>query len=518
MALHSWLGLGLIVMLVIRSLSFRYTYGLRRFNGPLLASFTDAWRLFYNYRNTGIPFRDLHDRWGKVVRVGPNALSFQDPQAMRDIFGAGKNWNKSDLYFVNAPVSKGKYAHTLFSSTDPTWHKNVRRAMNPFFTRTAVLTYEPFVERTIQAFLTEIDHRFADKGGSRGVIDFHNWLSFFTFDVISDLTYSKRHGFISQAKDMYGIIAWVANFVQYSFVAGQMPWVDLLLRHNPLLMWLERRGWYMGNTFPGATFALQRIRNRDQQKPTEIGDNRREDLLDKFRQARRERPEHITEQEVLGLSLSTMLAGAETTSISLTAVFYYILRTPGCYTKLREELDTQLQSTYSDTDFVYFRAPFSESRELPYLHACVQEAFRMHPAFGFMLERVVPPSGGTIHGNHIPGGTIVGCNPWIVQRDKDTFGEDSDTYRPERWLVDRKAAYKMERAMFHFGAGNHLCLGQNIAWMEIYKLVPSLIRTYEISLVDPEKEWTVVNGGVMRQTDFHVRMKRRSDLVDDRVR
>lgn len=92
-----------------------------------------------------------------------------------------------------------------------------------------------------------------------------------------------------------------------------MPWVDLLLRHNPLLMWLERRGWYKGSTFPGATFALERIRDRDQQKLTEIGEDRREDLLDKFRRARRERPEHITEQEVLGLSLSTMLAGGETT-------------------------------------------------------------------------------------------------------------------------------------------------------------------------------------------------------------
>lgn len=244
MALHSWLGLALITILAIRFLSFRYTYGLRHFNGPLLASFTDAWRLFYNYRNIGIPFRDLHDRWGEVVRVGPNALSFQDPQAIRDIFGAGKNWDKvrtapvrllngvpvevltdavsfkSDLYFVNAAVSKGKCAHTLFSSTDPTWHKNVRRAMNPFFTRTAVFTYEPFIERTIQAFLTEIDYRFVDKGGSQGVIDFHTWLSFFTFDVISDLTYSKRHGFISQAKDIHGIIAWVANFLQYGFVVS----------------------------------------------------------------------------------------------------------------------------------------------------------------------------------------------------------------------------------------------------------------------------------------------------------
>ena len=38
----------------------------------------------------------------------------------------------------------------------------------------------------------------------------------------------------------------------------------------------------------------------------------------------------------------------------------------------------------------------------------------------------------------------------------------------------------MERAMFNFGAGNHVCLGQNIARMNILKLVPSLMRTYEV--------------------------------------
>ena len=93
---------------------------------------------------------------------------------------------------------------------------------------------------------------------------------------------------------------------------GQMPWLDLVLRHNPILLWLERREWYAGNTFPGATFAIQRIREREQQKLIGNGTDRREDLLDKFRRAKRERPEHITDREVVGLSLSTMFAGAET--------------------------------------------------------------------------------------------------------------------------------------------------------------------------------------------------------------
>ena len=96
-----------------------------------------------------------------------------------------------------------------------------------------------------------------------------------------------------------------------------MPWVDSLLRHNPVLMWLERRGWYKGTTFPGARFALERIAERDQQKDTTaINTNQKIDLLDKFRQAKQEHPEHITMKEVLGLSLSTMIAGSEPRSAS----------------------------------------------------------------------------------------------------------------------------------------------------------------------------------------------------------
>ena len=244
MELRSWILLALSVTAAIRFLSFRYIYGLQRFKGPLLASFTDAWRAFYYYSNTEIPFGDLHERFGDIVRIGPNALSFRDPQAIRDIFGAGKTWKKvsgirvallkwvsvksltgisslkSDVYFVNMGVSKGELLPTLFSSTDPTYHKNVRRVLNPFFTQASVLTYEPSVESTIEDFTTELDIRFVNKGGTEGSIDFHTWLSYYAFDSISKLTYSEPHGFISRAEDMHGIISWVANFLKYGFIVS----------------------------------------------------------------------------------------------------------------------------------------------------------------------------------------------------------------------------------------------------------------------------------------------------------
>lgn len=93
-----------------------------------------------------------------------------------------------------------------------------------------------------------------------------------------------------------------------------MPYLDLLLRHNPFLMWLERQGWYSSNTFPGSPFAIQRISEREQrQKLADDNAIGRADILEKVRRAKLERPDHITDKEVLGLTLSTMFAGAETT-------------------------------------------------------------------------------------------------------------------------------------------------------------------------------------------------------------
>ena len=170
-------------------------------------------------------------------------------------------------------------------------------------------------------------------------------------------------------------------------------------------------------------------------------------------------------------------------SITLTALFYYLLRHPRCYAKLQSEVDTLLPPKEPGQRF--HTVNYASANALPYLHACVQEAFRMHPANAFNGERIVPPSGATICGNLIPGGTVVGVNAWVVQRDRGVFGVDADEYRPERWLGPFEQVKQMEQTMFQFGAGDHICLGKNISLEEIYKLVPALMLNFEVGLAVP---------------------------------
>ena len=83
---------------------------------------------------------------------------------------------------------------------------------------------------------------------------------------------------------------------------------------------------------------------------------------------------------------------------------------------------------------------------MPYFQACMREALRMHPAVGLLLERIVPLEGATISGAFLPGGTIVGINPWVAARDKNVYGADVDVFRPERWIeADERTLKLMDR-------------------------------------------------------------------------
>ena len=134
------------------------------------------------------------------------------------------------------------------------------------------------------------------------------------------------------------------------------------------------------------------------------------------------------------------------------------------------------------------------------------------------MERVVPTSGVEISGQQIRGGTIVGCSAWVVHRRPEIFGDDVDDFRPERWLPDLSKDAEVEmarikemgRCMLHFGMGNRTCIGKNISLLEIYKLVPSFLRRFEVCLDDPRKEWKVHNAWFVKQSDFFTIFKERA--------
>jgi len=135
------------------------------------------------------------------------------------------------------------------------------------------------------------------------------------------------------------------------------------------------------------------------------------------------------------------IAGSDTTAAAINAILYHLMRTPSAYAKLQKEIDVAREENKLSENVQY-----SEAEPLPYLVACCKEGMRLHPSVGMTLPRSVPSGGCMIAGEMFPGGTRVGVNAAVVQRDRRIFGEDADSFVPERWF--RADAKRMERYMF----------------------------------------------------------------------
>lgn len=85
-----------VTVLLVRRLHRRYWNGFNQFPGPFIASITNLWRLWDAYYNAHAPLSvvGLHGKYGEIVRLGPKMLSFSSPDAMKDIYGPGKNFVK----------------------------------------------------------------------------------------------------------------------------------------------------------------------------------------------------------------------------------------------------------------------------------------------------------------------------------------------------------------------------------------------------------------------------------------
>jgi cytochrome P450 len=462
----------------------RYGRGLSSFNGPFLASLTSLWGIWYMWSNVEQPpYVDLHRQYGEVVRLSPHKLSFAQPDAIRDIYGPNGLTQKSDLHLVSQQSSRGITFQTLFSTTDTRWHDSVRRCVNYAFSMTTMVQYEGYVDETINVFLRQLETRFAGKEGLAGVIDFYKWLHFFTDDAVTNVTYGSRLGHMEAGEDINGILGFVYETSKYHILVSQAPVLDLVYRKNPIRMWLNRHGWFNPPSSKLVPFAMKRQQERRQllaEKKID-GDSVAQTLTDKFLYAAEAHPDVMGSNEILAMGLSIIVAGSDTTAISLSALFYYLLKNPLCYRRLTEEVDEAFSGKRAQPT-TYPSISFAEAQRLPYLSACIKEAFRLHPATRWFPERVVPAQGHTICGKRIPGGTIVGVSGWVLHRNTDIYGKDVEVFRPERWLTgDTEKAREMDRMLSQFGSGgNYTCIGKNIALLEMYKVIPAMIRYFEV--------------------------------------
>ncbi|KAJ1376557.1 Cytochrome P450 [Sesbania bispinosa] len=215
-------------------------------------------------------------------------------------------------------------------------------------------------------------------------------------------------------------------------------------------------------------------------KRKEIGFTARKDLLSRFMSL-------INDDKYLrDIVVSFLLAGRDTVAAALTGFFWLLSKNPQVEKLIRDELDRVMKP-------VQELASFEQIREMHYLNAAVYESMRLFPPVQFdskfAKEDDVLPDG-----TFVRKGTRVTYHPYAMGRMERIWGPDCLEFKPERWLRDGVFVPESPFKYPVFQAGARVCLGKELALVEIKSVVAALVRRFDIRVVREITEPRFVPG------------------------
>lgn len=212
--------------------------------------------------------------------------------------------------------------------------------------------------------------------------------NFTTFDVMGDLTFGEPLHMLSNAE----YDPWVRIIFGFVKFGSRLS----IIMHYPLILKAFR-------TFVPQSVARKRLEhfNFSKDRVTKRLDKGRDsegvDLWDLV----------LGQPEGKGLSRGEMdsnaglfmVAGTETTATLVSGLTFLLLKNP----EEMKKLTTEIREAFESPDDMTIEGVAA----LPYLNACIKEAFRLYPPVVTGLPRMTPPDGSTICGTYVPPGVRI---------------------------------------------------------------------------------------------------------------
>ncbi|KIW23218.1 uncharacterized protein PV07_11436 [Cladophialophora immunda] len=458
---------------------------LRHVPGPFAAKFTNFWlaRKFWNNEYFDAIALALDRQYGPVVRYGPNRVLFSDISAVGTVFNTRNAFSKAESYEVAFQAVNGKLISSFVTERNEARVSAIKKQVIGAFTTTAILDYEYHVDCNIRSLMSRLANTDPE-------VNIARWIIFFAFDTICNIAFSDDQGFMEKQSDLGNTLAGSRQRFDHWHNWQSLPKLEKLIYKNRF----ASRG-TSGTSLLGK-LAIERLETRLEKG----GLGTHSDLLDRYLQASERDPVTFDRSTIIGLLISTIHAGAETTAASINLTLYYLLTNPRSLARLRAEIeDAKLASPPS----------WQSVSKLRYLEACIKEAGRMSPLILDPIEREVPADGPgvEISGVYVPPGCVVAINMTALNRDPSVWGDRVDEFRPERWIeVDEAQLSRMERANLSFSAGRRKCIGQHIAWIEMKKFIPELLNRFDIELINPNQRLGAFRSMVFFVDELMVRL------------
>lgn len=329
-------------------------------------------------------FERLHRKYGPILRIGPNEVTFAQAEAWNDIFQlrpGHQQFLKDPLWWKTPPGMED----SLISAIDPVPHAHIRKVLTPGFTPRALRSQEPIIHRYVNLLVERIHERVCESNDDQGQgakLDISAWFNFATFDIFGDLGFGESFDCLQHSK-YHPWIALLFNSVKAaSFVAATRfyPLVEYVLMKciPPSLRKMQF------DHYQQIVDKVDRRLNLELERP---------DIMSHVITANEEEKLPIGVINTTFMVLTT--AGSETTATTLSGAINYLVSYP-------DKLDILVQE---------IRGRFSQQEEisldtlrnLPYLNSVISEALRLSPAIPWVLPRRVPSGGDTVCGVWLPG-------------------------------------------------------------------------------------------------------------------
>jgi hypothetical protein len=228
---------GALLVILLAALVVRTTrtwYRLRHIPGPQLASFSPAWII--KALNSGQFHEELlsiSNKYGPLVRIGSNDLLCTDPDVLRRMSAVRSPYVKGEFYETGRIIPG---YNNVVCERDEGKHKALRAAMSSAYQGRdtgSLVGFEAGIDRQIEKLIALIESKYISEPGVLRPFELSTRSQFFSLDVISDLSFGKAFGFLTEDRDLFQYNEINNSAVPIMNMLQAMPWLSNVVYRWP---------------------------------------------------------------------------------------------------------------------------------------------------------------------------------------------------------------------------------------------------------------------------------------------
>jgi cytochrome P450 len=401
---------------------------------------------------------ELHQRYGPIVRVTPNEVAINDPASFKEIHKIGSGFHKTNWYEYLNTNGAGK-CPGVFNMTNPKEHASRRKLLARGFSQRYLREqWENVVREKVDLAVARIK---AD--ATSGTADVLKWWTYLATDVSAHLMFGESFHMLESGERVPYIVA-----LEKATICSAISW------ELPLVYWIGRSLPFaaMRNIFYANSVLLEQGRLAvKNSKSQEFGTS---NIFATAVSEAEKGDGTLTDEDIQTEAGNLIVAGADTTGITLTYLTWCVLKQPLLQKALEEEI-SNADATLTDTSL----------EKLPILNAVIEETLRLYGAAPATLPRLAPKGGATFADHFIPAGTIVGTQSYSLHRDPLSF-PNPDKFDHTRWMPPNELSPLAKAVFSPFGAGSRVCIGIHLARMELRLAAAQFFRECRGARLGPE--------------------------------